>query len=191
MTRGGGLMIFGTPKVNLHFNTISSNTAAIQRDNTNHESHIAGGLSVVNTDPSKTGSLGMFGNLIAQNRAVSPVVSGLSSPDGADCFVEGPGPAPTIAQNGNLVGERGNCSFLNASNMVGTHAAPIDAQLYFATEMGGGSFGGSIAVQPPLTGSPALQAYYPNGSLSCFGTDQLGMIRNSPCTIGAVEYAIY
>ena len=188
-TRGGGLMIFGNPKVNLNFNTISSNTAGTQQVVVGNEAHIAGGLSVANTTTA-SGSLRLVGNIIAQNDVVHPLVNGSSSVDGTDCYLEGPSPSIS-AQNGNLIGERGNCGFISTGPLVGTHAAPVDAGLFSPTDMGGGIFPGSITVQPPLSGSRALHAYQPSGTNFCPSNDQLGMVRTSPCTIGSVEDAIF
>jgi len=191
-TRGGGIMVAGSPKVSLNFNTITGNFAGLQGARVSGELHIAGGLSIANLQlvggGFGQGSLRLFGNIIAQNDVTQ--FSGAPFLDGIDCYLEGPGPAPTVAQNGNLIGERGNFTFLNSTNLVGTHEAPLNAQLHFPSELGGG-FGGEIFVEAPLSYSPALHAYPSTGTASCFSTDQLGIFRGSPCSIGSVDTAIF
>lgn len=188
-TRGGGLMILGSPNVSLDFNTLSGNTAGAQSLMFGQELHVAGGLSVQNSTADSTGTLKLVGNIIAQNQLTQ--FAGGQVLDGIDVYLEGPGPAPIVTQNGNLIGERGNFTFLDSSNLVGTHASPVDARLYLTSDLGGGQFSGTIAVKAPLSDSPALHGYHPTSTLGCPGVDQIGMFRFAPCTIGSVENAIF
>lgn len=127
----------------------------------------------------------MAGNIFAKNVVVNPFQNGQPTPDGDDCFIESTFTSSRTT-NGNILGERGNCTFIATGPLVGTNAAPVDPRLGGKTE-GTMAFGGSIIVHFPEPGSPALGGYL-NATISCQPDDQRGTFRpTNNCTIGSVE----
>ncbi|HEX6276668.1 MAG TPA: hypothetical protein VFZ53_26680 [Polyangiaceae bacterium] len=192
-TLGGGIHIggvaSGSPAVTLNFNTIAHNVAAQQPPNIGFGQPQAGGGVAFD---GYTGSLRMVGNLVGNNVTVFPLVSGGAAPDGKDCFISGAFTNSRVV-NGNLLRERGNCTFIPTGPLVGTSAAPVDPGIGGLVEgtIGNGS-SGTILVRPVVPGSRALGGFQSNSSTSCFATDQLDIFRSfsAPprCTVGAVEY---
>lgn len=188
-TVGGALNVTGAGAVTLNFNTIAHNVAARQKAvGLTREPKTGGGI-IFNE---YTGSLRMVGNLVGNNATENPFVSEGAAPDGKDCYVNGPFTSSRVV-NGNLLRERGNCTFIPTGPLVGTSASPVDPGIGGLVEgtIGNGS-SGTILVRPVVPGSRALGAFQGNSSTSCFATDQLDIFRSfsAPprCTVGAVEY---
>ncbi|HEX6276669.1 MAG TPA: hypothetical protein VFZ53_26685 [Polyangiaceae bacterium] len=184
-TVGGAINVSGTSPVTLNFNTIAHNEAGRRGGG---DEPLAGGGIIFNN---YTGSLRMVGNLLGNNVTVNSDDGNGAPADGKDCFVNGPFTSSRVV-HGNLLRERGNCTFIPTGPLVGTSASPVDPGIGGLMEgiIGNGS-SGSILVRPVVPSSLALGAFQSNSSHSCFSTDQLDIFRalaSTRCTVGAVEY---
>jgi hypothetical protein len=179
--RGGGVLVGGSGRLSMFFNTIYQNVAGTQNDEHFLETRAGGGIIF----PGYSGTLNMSGNIFAQNVVVNPFKDGQPTPDGDDCFVEGAFTSSRTTWS-NILGERGNCTFIPTGPLVGTNAVPVNPLLGGKTE--GTIFtGGSIIVHFPQPGSIALGRYQ-NSTIGCQVDDQRRTLRASNfCTIGAIE----
>jgi len=179
--RGGAIFAKGVGRLNMWFNTIYQNTAGTQGNDKFQETEAGGGILFSNY----TGPLNMSGNILAKNVVVFPFQLGQPAPDGDDCFFESPFTSSRTTWR-NILGERGNCTFIPTGPLVGSNAAPVDPRLGGKTE-GTLATGGSIIVHFPEPGSPALGGYL-NATIFCQPDDQRGTSRpTNNCTIGSIE----
>jgi CSLREA domain-containing protein len=119
------------------------------------------------------GSLTVLNSLLGYNRDRAGVPR--------DCSLA---PGTTISGGYNLISVADGCGWRSATgDLVGTRAAPLDPRLGPLTEP---NIPGRKATQPPLTGSPAIDAGDPQ---RCPPVDQRGVTRpqGPRCDIGAHE----
>ena len=156
---GGGIDVYDAVLVATNA-TISGNTS------TNGGS---GGVAIFGSGAGQTGSTATLTNVtVSGNTANAGVGGGLQN--------RGTLNATRTIIAGNTGGDLfGSINGTNANNLTGVN--PLLAPL--------GTYGGTTQTQPPLPGSPAIDA----GGAGCTGTDQRGVSRpiGAACDIGAVE----
>ena len=163
---GGGVSSDGGNTLTLDNCTVSQNTS----------SSSGGGIS------SHTG--GILGGTVTLNNTIVAYNSGNSGVDIAG----------SVTANYCLIGDPTGATISStATNLIGTHAAPLDPKIAWL----GGTYGGptmpdgtTMLTAPPLAGSPAIDAGSNALIPSGVTTDQRGLPRivNGTVDIGACEY---
>jgi hypothetical protein len=181
-TRGGGIMASGPGKLTLLFNTIAQNVSGRESSSFNtNEPRYGGGIAF----SGYTGPLTMYGNIIAENVNEHPFLPNLPAPDGNDCYAGGTFTS-TRTLGTQLVGQRGNCSFLPSSPLVGTSSSPVNPQFFGLVNMQN-AWGGDLEMFQLEPTSPAMNAFPGTWPLTCPSVDQAGNPRTTPCDLGSVE----
>lgn len=187
IARGGGIFLDGGTGIHYwRFNTIAFNEAGTVLGRS--ETHYGGGLGLAGF----TGTLRMFGNILARNSVIHDHKVALSY-RGDDCFRDGEAFDSVAA--GNVVGQLDNCLHLGSPGRgIGVEGARFDPGLGLLTP--NGSAGGlRLPTHKPFEGSPVIGNYLADNEDHdvCPPKDQRGFIRPyapaAVCDNGAIEYA--
>jgi CSLREA domain-containing protein len=194
-TLGGGIASYlSSPTMTITNSTISGNTVTgsnngpglvggiFAGDSGNHPTANLTHVTITGNQALNPGGSFTGGLEIAAGTMTGDLVAGNSDPFGTfpDCDQVG----TVTSGGGNLIGDPADpaqdCNFTGPGDLVGTHAAPLAANLGTLVDNGG-----LTRTQVPNPGSPAID----RGGSSCPDTDQRGFVRGprAPCDAGAVE----
>ena len=188
MTGSGGVggAIYNAGTTTVRNSTFSGNTASVGGAIYSFPPFVFPSmLTLVNCTVSGNSSTGSGGGIASYSSTVqvlNTIVAGnTAAGQGPDVFSESGGFHPITSLGHNLIGVvDGGSSGWVASDLTGTVAAPLDPRLGPLADNGG-----PTQTMALLPGSPAIAAADPVGEPP---TDQRGVPRGSPPSIGAYEY---
>ncbi|MEO8672659.1 MAG: choice-of-anchor Q domain-containing protein [Tahibacter sp.] len=194
---GGGALYHSGASATLRNTTFNANESltygsAAFFDGAATLNHVTAAENIADSDFNGSGGAAVYINqpvniantLISGNVDLGIVVADPAMPD---CFS---GPAQLTSQGYNLIGNSGAACMVTsvqASDQIGTPAAPINAQLLPLAP-----YGGPTDTQLPAARSPAVDRgapLLPAGPYACLSVDQRGVARpiGARCDIGAAE----
>ena len=191
-TVGGGIAVYNSsPSLSMTNSTVSGNRALgtatapgsvggiFAGDSGNHPVVSLANVTVTLNQNGIAGGGAVGGIQLFEGTITGSVIAGNIDGNGnfPDCHGE------LSSGGGNVIGVHGgaggDCTFAGANDVVGTTAAPLNANLGTLV-----ANGGPTTTQLPNPGSPAI-----NRGGTCPTTDQRGFVRApvAPCDAGAVE----